>query len=93
MVNEGEIYWKSGWNQDIEAYLQEVGVWARNGDITRTQWTTIVQSVDEISTTVAEVQEDLAGIPTSLQWSQTTQLIMLSFCQLNTLHLMMDRNF
>lgn len=75
MVNEGEIEWKSEWNQNVEAYLQEVGVWAREGDVIKTQWTEIVQSVDEISSTVAEVQTDLAGRPTATQWTQITQKV------------------
>lgn len=75
MVNEGEIEWKSEWNQNVEAYLQEVGVWAREGDVIKTQWTEIVQSVDEISSTVAEVQQDLAGRPTATQWTQITQKV------------------
>lgn len=75
MVNEGEIEWKSEWDQNVEAYLQEVGVWAREGDVIKTQWTEIVQSVDEISSTVAEVQQDLAGRPTATQWTQITQKV------------------
>lgn len=75
MVNEGEIEWKSEWDQNVEAYLQEVGVWARDGDVIKTQWTEVVQSVDEISSTVAEVQTDLAGRPTSTQWTQITQKV------------------
>ena len=75
MVNEGEIEWKSEWDQNVEAYLQEVGVWARDGDVIKTQWTEIVQSVNEISSTVAEVQTDLAGRPTSTQWTQITQKV------------------
>ena len=75
MVNEGEIEWKSEWDQNVEAYLQEVGVWAREGDVIKTQWTEIVQSVDEISSTVAEVQQDLAGRPTAAQWTQITQKV------------------
>ena len=75
LVNEGEIYWKSEWNQNIGEYLQEAGVWARDGDIIKAQWTSITQSVGEISSTVAEVQQDLAGRPTSTQWSQITQKV------------------
>ena len=75
MVNEGEILWKSEWDNNIEAYLQEVGVWAREGDVIKTQWTEVVQSVDEITSTVAEVQEDLSGRPTSTQWSQISQKV------------------
>ena len=75
LVNEGEIYWKSEWDENIEAYLQEVGVWAREGDVVKTQWTEVKQSVDEISSTVAEVQQDLSGRPTSTQWSQISQKV------------------
>ena len=74
-VNEGEILWKSEWDQNIEAYLQEVGVWAREGDVIKTQWTEVVQSVSEITSTVAEVQQDLAGRPTSTQWTQISQKV------------------
>lgn len=75
LVNEGEIYWKSEWDANIEAYLQEVGVWARNGDVIKTQWTEIKQDVSSIQSTVAEVQTDLSGRPTSTQWSQITQKV------------------
>ena len=75
MVNEGEIYWKSEWDQSIEAYLQEVGVWAREGDVVKTQWTSITQDVASIESRVVEVQQDLAGRPTSTQWSQITQKV------------------
>lgn len=72
---EGEIQWQASWNDNIEAYLQEAGIWARNGDVIKTQWTQIVQSVDSIQHTVAEVQQDLSGRPTSTQWSQITQKV------------------
>lgn len=75
VVNEGEIYWQSGWNANIEAYLQEVGVWARDGEVIKTQWSQIKQDVASIQSTVAEVQTDLAGRPTSTQWSQITQKV------------------
>lgn len=75
VVNEGEIYWQSGWDAKIEAYLQEVGVWARDGDVIKTQWTQIKQDVASIQSTVAEVQTDLEGRPTSTQWSQITQQV------------------
>lgn len=75
LVNEGEIYWKSEWNTNIEAYLQEVGVWAREGDVIKTQWSEIKQDVSSIQRIVAEVQTDLEGRPTSTQWSQITQKV------------------
>ena len=75
VVNEGEIYWQSGWDANIEAYLQEVGVWARDGDVIKTQWSQIKQDVATLQSTVAEVQTDLEGRPTSTQWSQITQKV------------------
>lgn len=73
LVNEGEVYWQSGWNEKIEAYLQEVGVWARNGDIIKTQWSQITQSVDQIKSQVADVEQDLDGKVTTAQWSEIVQ--------------------
>ena len=70
---EGQIQWQSEWDENIEAYLQEVGVWAREGDVIKTQWSQIVQDVDSIENTVAEVQQDLRGRPTSTQWSELVQ--------------------
>lgn len=75
VVNEGEIYWQSGWDANIEAYLQEVGVWARDGDVIKTQWSQIKQDVATLQSTVTEVQTDLEGRPTSTQWSQITQKV------------------
>lgn len=75
VVNEGEIYWQSSWDANIEAYLQEVGVWARDGDVIKTQWSQIKQDVATLQSTVAEVQTDLEGRPTSTQWSQITQKV------------------
>ena len=37
---------------DVEAYLQRIGVWSRNNDVTKTQWSTIVQKVDTIQLAV-----------------------------------------
>lgn len=70
---EGEIQYQSGWDENIEAYLQSVGVWARDNDVTKTNYSTITQSVDQIQSTVAEVQQDLNDKVTSTQWSQITQ--------------------
>ncbi len=75
VVNEGEIYWQSSGDANIEAYLQEVGVWARDGDVIKTQWSQIKQDVATLQSTVAEVQTDLEGRPTSTQWSQITQKV------------------
>lgn len=74
-VNEGEIAYQSGWDANIEAYLQQAGVWARNGDTTKTQWSTFKQSVDELSTQVAAVTEDLNGKVTKTQWSEISQKV------------------
>lgn len=76
-VSEGKVAFQSGWNADIEAYLQRVGVWARDGEtgVTKTQWTEFQQSVNEISSTVNEVTADLQGRPTKVQWSEISQKV------------------
>lgn len=74
-VNAGEILWKDEWDNNVEAYIKEVGLWYWTGDAIKTQWTEVVQSVSEITSTVAEVQQDLAGRPTSTQWTQISQKV------------------
>lgn len=55
---EQQVTWQSGWNAQIEAYLQQAGVWARNGGVTRTQWTSYTQKVDEIISTVNNIKTE-----------------------------------
>lgn len=68
---EDSTSWKSGWNANIEAYLQEVGVWARDNGITETQFTQLSQSVDTISSSVNNLQEDVETVKT--QFSNISQ--------------------
>jgi hypothetical protein len=65
--------WKSGWNQNIEAYLTEVGVWARDNNIKKTDWTQLTQSVDTISSNVTSLQEDVQSKATKTEFSQLSQ--------------------
>lgn len=70
---EDTTSWKSGWNANIEAYLQEVGIWARDNGITETQFTQLSQSVDTISSSVNNLQEDMQTKATKTEFSTITQ--------------------
>ena len=70
---EDTTSWKSGWNANIEAYLQEVGIWARDNGITETQFTQLSQSVDTISSSVSSLQEDMQTKATKTEFSTITQ--------------------
>lgn len=44
--------------EDVEAYLQSIGVWARDNGITSTQWSTLSQKVDSIEIAVNAMSSD-----------------------------------
>lgn len=41
---------------DVEAYLQQIGVWSRNDDVTKTQWSTLSQNVSSITARVQTLE-------------------------------------
>lgn len=74
-TEENQVTWQSKWNQDIEAYLQEVGVWSRNNNVSLSQWGQITHKVDSISSQVAQVQTDVDGKVNVSQFSTLSQKV------------------
>ncbi len=74
-VNEGEVAWQSGWDKNIEAYIQRVGVWARDGNVTSTQWSDIITDVNSITSSVNKVTQALDGKVTKTEWSEIKQTV------------------
>lgn len=57
--------------QDVETYLQLIGVWARDNDITKTQWSSIVQRVGSVEMSVSQLQQNSGSSgsgPTTEEW-------------------------
>lgn len=65
---EGVIGHNDGWNDDMKAYLQRVGLWWEddNGNIT-TRWTDILQRIGQIEADVNTLIQDPSGTLTTLQ--------------------------
>lgn len=74
-TEENQVTWQSKWNQDIEAYLQEVGVWSRENNVSLSQWGQITHKVDSISSQVAQVQTDVDGKVNVSQFSTLSQKV------------------
>lgn len=50
---QGVTQWDSGWNQDIEAYLQTVGYWTTDGNNQKvTQWSKLQQRINSVESSV-----------------------------------------
>ena len=50
---QGVTQWDSGWNQDIEAYLQTVGYWTTDGSNQKvTQWSKLQQQINSVESSV-----------------------------------------
>ena len=50
---QGVTQWDSGWNQDIEAYLQTVGYWTTDGSNQKvTRWSKLQQQINSIESSV-----------------------------------------
>ena len=50
---QGVTQWDSGWNQDIEAYLQTVGYWTTDGNNQKvTQWSKLQQKINSVESSV-----------------------------------------
>lgn len=82
MFPEHEVTWQSGWDEKIEGYLQRVGVWARNNNITKTQWSNITQRVDSLELSVNEL-EDFADDTVAALSSSITQSVNNGIASLN----------
>lgn len=55
---EGQTGGTSNFGEDnVEAYLQRIGVWARDNDVTKTNWSDISQKVDSIELSVNQLIE------------------------------------
>ena len=61
---QGVINWQSGWDDQIEAYLSRVGVWSRDNDVTKTQWSNLIQSVNTLEGSVSSLTSTTNGLVT-----------------------------
>lgn len=70
---QGVVTWQDGWNDKIQAYLKTVGLWDydQDGSIV-TKWSTIRQSINNITSQVNSISDGIDGHVNSLQ-SQITQ--------------------
>ena len=56
---QGVTQWDSGWNQDIEAYLQTVGYWTTDGNNQKvTQWSKLQQRINSVESSVNSLTVD-----------------------------------
>lgn len=74
-TEENQVNWQSKWDQNIEAYLQTVGVWSRDNNVTLSQWGQITHKIDSISSQVAQVQTDVDGKVSVSQFSTLSQKV------------------
>ena len=78
---QGVTQWDSGWNQDIEAYLQTVGYWTTDGNNqTITQWSKLRQDLNSIETSVNSLKVDgnlTQALTTSIQQLITDKIASL----------------
>ena len=71
---QGVTQWDSGWNQDIEAYLQTVGYWTTDGNNQKvTQWSKLQQRINSVESSVNSLTVD--GNLTQTLTSSIQQLI------------------
>lgn len=50
---QGVTQWDAGWNQNLEAYLQTVGYWTKDGNNqTITQWSKLQQEINRVESSV-----------------------------------------
>lgn len=54
--------WQSGWDDQIEAYLTRVGVWSRDDDVTKTQWSSLIQTVNTLDASVSSLTTTTNGL-------------------------------
>ena len=74
-TEENQVTWQSKWDQNIEAYLQEVGVWSMENNVSLAQWCQITHKIDSISSQVAQVQTDVDGKVNVSQFSTLSQKV------------------
>lgn len=53
-----EITWQSGWDNEVKAVLSTVGYWDGDGENWTTKYSRVVQSVNSLSSTVADIQSN-----------------------------------
>ena len=59
---QGATQWQSGWDDQIEAYLTRVGVWSRDDDVTKTQWSSLIQTVNTLDASVSSLTTTTNGL-------------------------------
>lgn len=53
-----EITWQSGWDNEVKAVLSTVGYWDGDGENWTAKYSRVVQSVNSLSSTVADIQSN-----------------------------------
>ena len=57
-LDRGEVTYNSDWNEDVKAYMQNVGMWDYGEDSSIvTKWSQLRQSISGVSSEVAEVRQ------------------------------------
>lgn len=78
---QGVTQWDAGWNQDLEAYLQTVGYWTKDGNNqTITQWSKLRQDLNSIETSVNSLKVNgnlTQALTTSIQQLITDKIASL----------------
>ena len=78
---QGVTQWDAGWNQNLEAYLQTVGYWTKDGNNqTITQWSKLRQDLNSIETSVNSLKVDgnlTQALTTSIQQLITDKIASL----------------
>ena len=59
---QGATQWQSGWDAQVEAYLTRVGVWSRDDDVTKTQWSSLIQTVNTLDASVSSLTTTTNGL-------------------------------
>ena len=89
---QGVTQWDAGWNQNLEAYLQTVGYWTKDGNNqTITQWSKLRQDLNSIETSVNSLKVDgnlTQALTTSIQQLITDKIASL---QLGTTYATVER--
>lgn len=67
-LDRGEVTYNTGWNENVKAYMQTVGLWDYGeGSSIDTKWSQLRQSVSGVSSEVNRVESKLDGNVTTLQ--------------------------
>lgn len=79
---QGVTYWDSGWNSELDAYMQSIGYWTvDDNDNVITQWSKLQRSVNSVESSLSNLKEE--GNLTQALTSSINQLIQDDISSLN----------